>query len=54
MSYLHKAGDPHVAVIVSGVCGKVECEIETRQAIQEEMLEAGAGHESEVAGTCCV
>ncbi|KAH7248426.1 hypothetical protein B0J15DRAFT_376832, partial [Fusarium solani] len=39
MSYLHKAGDPYVAVIVSGVCGKVECEIETRQAIQEEMLE---------------
>ncbi|KAJ3500258.1 hypothetical protein NM208_g17185 [Fusarium decemcellulare] len=53
MSYLHEARDPRVAVVVSGVCGKVECEIKTRQAIQEEMVEVGAGHESEVAGTYC-
>lgn len=53
MSYLHKADDPHVAVLVGSVCGKVECEIETRQAIQEEMLEAGTRREAEVGGTCC-
>ena len=53
MSCLHKVDDPYVAVIVSGVCGDVECEIQTRQAIQEEMLEAGAGREAEVEGTVC-
>ncbi|KAK7423044.1 hypothetical protein QQX98_001334 [Neonectria punicea] len=53
MSYLHKAGDPRIEVIVNGVCGKAECESETRQAIQEEMIEAGAGGEAEVGGTCC-
>lgn len=53
MSRLHKAGDPHVAVVVSGVCGRVECEIETRQVIQEERLEAGAVHEAEVGSMYC-
>lgn len=53
MSYLHKEGDPCVAVIVSGVYGEVECEIQTRQAFEEEMLEAGAGHEAEVGATGC-
>ncbi|KAH8661082.1 hypothetical protein BGZ61DRAFT_403417, partial [Ilyonectria robusta] len=37
--FLHKEGDPYVGVLVSGVCGKGECESQTQQAIQEEMFE---------------
>jgi hypothetical protein len=34
--------DPHVAVVTNVVYGRVECEIETQQVIQEERLGAGA------------
>jgi hypothetical protein len=53
MSFLHKEGDPYVGVLVSGVCGKGECESQMRQAIQEEMLEVGAGAEARVEAIVC-
>ncbi|KAH7119203.1 hypothetical protein EDB81DRAFT_806703 [Dactylonectria macrodidyma] len=43
MSFLHKEGDPYVGVLVSG----------TRQAIQEEMFEVGAGAEARVGAVVC-
>jgi hypothetical protein len=42
MSWLHKAEDPFVGVLVSGICGNGECELQTRRDVQEEMSEAGA------------
>ncbi|KAH7109503.1 hypothetical protein EDB81DRAFT_833430 [Dactylonectria macrodidyma] len=53
MSFLHKEGDPYVGVLVSGVCGKGECESQTRQAIQEEMFQVRAGAEARVGGIVC-
>ena len=42
MSWVHKAGDPFVGVLVSAVCGRSECETETRRDVQEELSAAGA------------
>ncbi|KAH6984448.1 hypothetical protein BKA56DRAFT_654850 [Ilyonectria sp. MPI-CAGE-AT-0026] len=53
MSFLHNEGDPYIGVLVSSVCGKDECESQTRLAIQEEMLEIGAGAEARVEATVC-
>ena len=39
MSWLHKVDDPFVAVWVDPVCGKEQCEIQTRQQVQEVMSE---------------
>ena len=37
MSYLHIVNDPFVSVLVSSVCNKIQCELRTRQDIQDLM-----------------
>ncbi|KAL8377052.1 hypothetical protein RB595_007946 [Gaeumannomyces hyphopodioides] len=52
MSFLDKAEDPFVGVLVSGLCGKGECEIQTRRDVQE-MSEVGAKSQTCVEITTC-
>lgn len=42
MSWLHKDGDPFIGVIVNAVCGRSECELQTRREVQEEWSAIGA------------
>jgi hypothetical protein len=49
MSWLHKVDDPFVNVLVDPVCGKGECEIQTRQQIQGMMSAVVREDQSRVA-----
>ncbi|KAL8367271.1 hypothetical protein RB599_010320 [Gaeumannomyces hyphopodioides] len=48
MSFLNRAEDPFVGVLVSGLCGKGECEFQTRRDVQEEMSDVGAKSQTQL------
>ncbi|KAF1811650.1 hypothetical protein P152DRAFT_47717 [Eremomyces bilateralis CBS 781.70] len=53
MSWLHKVEDPFVVVLISGICGKGECEIKMRQEVQEtmgELVTMGQSHRPSESG----
>lgn len=53
MSFLDREEDPCVGVLVSGLCGKGECELQTRRDVQEEMSELSAEGQTCVEITSC-
>jgi hypothetical protein len=42
MSWLHRAEDPFVAVLVNPFCGKRDCEAQMRHSVEEMIAEATA------------